>query len=163
MGGSGLGTYAPRVTTVLVHRLDPDLPMPSYEHPGDAGLDLRARIDAVIAPGARMLMPTGIAIALEPGYAAFVHARSGLALRAGLGVSNGTGVVDAGYRGEIGVPLVNLDPSAPITVARGDRIAQLVIAPVAQARLLEVAELPGSHRGDGGFGSTGGHAGTVSS
>lgn len=151
------------MTDVLLLRLDPDLPLPAYEHAGDAGLDLRARIDAVIEPGARLLMPTGIAIALEPGFAAFVHARSGLALRRGLAVANGTGVVDAGYRGEIGVPLVNLDPSQAVTVARGDRIAQLVIAPVAQARLVEVTELPGSDRGAGGFGSTGGHAGTVSS
>lgn len=151
------------MTSVLVHRLDPDLPLPSYEHPGDAGLDLRARIDAVIAPGGRLLMPTGIAVALEPGFAAFVHARSGLALRAGLAVANGTGVVDAGYRGEIGVPLVNLDPHHPVSVARGDRVAQLVIAPVARARLVEVSDLPGSHRAAGGFGSTGGHAGTVSS
>jgi dUTP pyrophosphatase len=151
------------VTDVLVQRLDPDLPLPAYEHPGDAGLDLRARHDAVLAPGERRLMPTGIAIALQPGFAAFVHARSGLALRRGLGVANGTGVVDAGYRGEIGVVLVNLDPTDAIEIARGDRIAQLVIAPVAQARLVEVQALPGSQRSSGGFGSTGGHAGTVSS
>jgi dUTP pyrophosphatase len=150
------------MTPVLITRLDPELPLPAYEHPGDAGLDLRARIDAEIAPGARFLMPTGIAIALEPGFAAFVHARSGLALKKGLGVANGTGVVDAGYRGEIGVALVNLDPHASVTIARGDRIAQLVIAPIAVARIIEVDELPGSQRAGGGFGSTGGHAGTVS-
>lgn len=149
-------------TPILIQRLDPDLPLPTYEHPGDAGLDLRARVNAVIEPGARFLMPTGLAIALEPGFAAFVHARSGLAMKKGLGVANGTGVVDAGYRGEIGVPLVNLDRSEQVVIARGDRIAQLVIAPVAIANLIEVSELPGSQRAHGGFGSTGGHAGTVS-
>lgn len=150
------------MTHVLVQRLDPDLPLPEYEHPGDAGLDLRARTDAEIAPGARMLMPTGISIALEPGYAAFVHARSGLALKKGLAVVNGTGVVDAGYRGEIGVALINLDLYDSVVIHRGDRIAQLVVAPVATAVLVEVRELPGSTRATGGFGSTGGHAGTVS-
>lgn len=140
---------------VLVTRLDPDLPLPGYEHPGDAGLDLRARLDAELAPGERMLMPTGIAIALPPGMAAFVHARSGQALRRGLAVANGTGVVDAGYRGEIGVVLVNLDRSEPARIERGDRIAQLVIAPIATARLVEVRELPGSQRSAGGFGSSG--------
>lgn len=143
------------IVDVLVTRLDPDLPLPAYEHPGDAGLDLRARVDAELGPGARMLMPTGIAIALPPGIAAFVHARSGQALRRGLAVANGTGVVDAGYRGEVGVVLVNLDPSAPVRIERGDRIAQLVIAPVASARLVEVADLPGSQRSAGGFGSSG--------
>lgn len=140
---------------VLVQRLDPELPMPAYEHPGDAGLDLRARIDAIVEPGARLLMPTGIAIALPPGYAGFVHARSGQALRRGLGVANGTGVVDAGYRGEIGVALINLDPHESISIARGDRIAQLVIAPIAQCAVIEVTSLPGTHRAAGGFGSTG--------
>ena len=143
------------IVDVLVTRLDPDLPLPAYEHPGDAGLDLRARVDAELGPGARMLMPTGIAIALPPGIAAFVHARSGQALRRGLAVANGTGVVDAGYRGEVGVVLVNLDPSAPVRIERGDRIAQLVIAPVASVRLVEVADLPGSQRSAGGFGSSG--------
>lgn len=140
---------------VLIQRLDRQLPLPSYEHPGDAGLDLRARVDATLGPGERMLMPTGIAIALPPGYAGFVHARSGQALRRGLGVANGTGVVDAGYRGEIGVVLVNLDPRERIEIARGDRVAQLVIAPVSAAAVIEVASLPGTHRGEGGFGSTG--------
>lgn len=140
---------------VLIQRLDPELPIPAYEHPGDAGLDLRARFDAIVEPGARLLMPTGIAIALPPGYAGFVHARSGQALRRGLGVANGTGVVDAGYRGEIGVVLINLDPHEPIRIARGDRIAQLVIAPVSQGAVIEVASVPGTHRAAGGFGSTG--------
>ena len=146
---------------VLITRLDPDLPLPAYEHPGDAGLDLRARVDVTLAPGERQLVPTGIAVALPAGYVALVCARSGLAVRHGLGLVNAPGVIDAGYRGEIGVVLVNHDPHAAVTLRRGDRIAQLVVQPVAQADLIEVADLPGSHRGEGGFGSTGGHAGTV--
>jgi len=143
---------------VLVVRLDPDLPIPSYEHPGDAGLDLRSRVDLVLAPGERALVPTGISIALPAGYAAFVCARSGLAVRHGVGLVNAPGVIDAGYRGEIGVVLVNHDRTTPVTISRGDRIAQLVVQPVEHARLVEVADLPGSHRGEGGFGSTGGHS-----
>lgn len=146
-----------RDVQVLVHRLDPGLPLPAYEHPGDAGLDLRAREDCVIEPGARALVPTGIAIALPDGYAAFVHPRSGLALRHGVGVVNGPGTIDAGYRGEISVILINHDPTTAVTLARGDRIAQLVVQEVARAVLVEVSDLPGSHRGGGGFGSTGGH------
>ncbi|CAB4714644.1 unannotated protein [freshwater metagenome] len=147
---------------LLITRLDPDLPLPAYEHPGDAGLDLRARTAARLEPGQRALVPTGVSIALPPGFAAFVHARSGMALRAGLGVVNAPGVIDAGYRGEIGVILINHDTVNVIEVARGDRIAQLVVQQVAHALVDEVAELPGSHRGEGGFGSTGGNAGTVS-
>ena len=147
---------------LLITRLDPDLPLPAYEHPGDAGLDLRARTAVRLDPGQRALVPTGVSIALPPGFAAFVHARSGLALRAGLGVVNAPGVIDAGYRGEIGVILINHDTINVIEVAWGDRIAQLVVQQVAHALVDEVAELPGSHRGVGGFGSTGGHAGTVS-
>lgn len=143
---------------VLITRLDSGLPLPAYEHPGDAGLDLRARHDVTIEPGRRALVPTGIAIALPSGYAAFVHPRSGLALRAGLGVVNGPGTVDAGYRGEISVILINHDPHESVHLSRGDRIAQLVVQEVARAVLVEVAELPGSHRGEGGFGSTGGHS-----
>lgn len=143
---------------VLVVRLDPDLPMPAYEHPGDAGLDLRSRVDLVLAPGERALVPTGISIALPAGHAAFVCARSGLAVRHGVGLVNAPGVIDAGYRGEIGVVLVNHDLNTPVTISRGDRIAQLVVQRVENARLVEVAELPGSHRGEGGFGSTGGHS-----
>lgn len=146
---------------VLIQRLDPDLPMPSYGHPGDAGLDLHARVHVTIAPGRRVLVPTGIAIALPDGYAAFVHPRSGLALRAGLGMVNAPGTVDAGYRGELQVLLVNHDHEHDVVLARGDRIAQLVVQRVERARLVEVERLPGSHRGEGGFGSTGGHAGTV--
>ena len=148
---------------LLITRLDPDLPLPAYEHPGDAGLDLRARTAVRLDPGQRALVPTGVSIALPPGFAAFVHARSGLALRAGLGVVNAPGVIDAGYRGEIGVILINHDTVNVIEVARGDRIAQLVVQQVSHALVDEVAELPGSHRGVGGFGSTGGHAGTVTS
>ena len=146
---------------VLISRLDPGLPMPAYEHPGDAGLDLRSRVDVRLEPGERAMVPTGVAIALPDGFAAFVCARSGLALRQGIGLVNAPGVVDAGYRGEIGVILVNHDPRAAVAIERGDRIAQLVIERVERARLVEVEELPGSHRGEGGFGSTGGHAGTV--
>ena len=140
---------------VLIQRLDPELALPSYEHPGDAAMDLRARVSVTLAPGQRMLVPTGIAIALPAGFAAYVHPRSGLALRRGLGMVNAPGVIDAGYRGEIGVILINHDDQQSITLERGDRIAQLVVAPVAQAEFIEVSELPQSHRGEGGFGSTG--------
>lgn len=143
---------------VLITRLDESLPLPAYEHPGDAGLDLRAAEPVSIAPGERALVPTGMAIALPAGYAAFVHPRSGLALRAGLGMVNAPGVIDAGYRGEIKVILINHDLHETIDIAHGDRIAQLVISQVEQAELVEVAELPGSQRAGGGFGSTGGHA-----
>ncbi len=146
---------------VLITRLDPDLPLPSYGHPGDAGLDLFSSGDHVLEPGARALVPTGIAIALPDGYAAFVHPRSGLALKHGVGVVNGPGTVDAGYRGEISVILINHDPDSAFRITRGDRIAQLVVQQVTRANLVEVTALPGSHRGSGGFGSTGGHAGTV--
>jgi len=140
---------------VLVQRLDPDLPLPTYAHPGDAGLDLLSTLDAVLAPGERRALPTGISIALPEGYAAFVHPRSGMALRHGLTVVNAPGTIDAGYRGEISVALINLDPTTPVSVTRGDRIAQLVVSPVSYAVLHEVESLPGSHRGGGGFGSTG--------
>jgi dUTP pyrophosphatase len=146
------------VTDVLITRLDPGVPLPSYEHPGDAGADLVTTVDAVLAPGERALLPTGIAIALPDGYAAFVHPRSGLAVRFGVSLVNAPGTVDAGYRGEIRVSVINLDPSTPVVFHRGDRIAQLVIQPVVRARFHEVAQLPGSARGEGGFGSTGGHA-----
>ena len=143
---------------VLITRLDDSLPLPAYEHAGDAGLDLRAAEALSIAPGERALVATGIAIALPPGFAAFVHPRSGLALRAGLGMVNAPGVIDAGYRGEIKVILINHDLRESIDIAQGDRIAQLVIQQVETAELIEVSDLPGSHRGGGGFGSTGGHA-----
>ena len=140
---------------VLLQRLDADLPLPSYAHPGDAGLDLCARESLELAPGERYAMPTGIAVALPAGYAAFVHPRSGLAAREGVTVLNAPGTVDAGYRGEIKVILVNTAADTTATLDRGDRIAQLVIQRVEHARLIEVEHLPGSARGDGGFGSTG--------
>lgn len=141
---------------VLITRLDSELPLPAYEHPGDAGMDLRARADVSLAPGARALVPTGIAIVLPAGHVALVCPRSGLALRHGVGLVNAPGVIDAGYRGEISVILVNHDPESTVVLRRGDRIAQLLVQRVEAARLVEVAELPGSHRGSGGFGSTGG-------
>jgi dUTP pyrophosphatase len=143
---------------VLVVRLDPDLPLPEYARPGDAGVDLRTTVDATLAPGERALLPTGVAIALPDGYAAFVHPRSGLAVRHGVSLVNAPGTVDAGYRGEIQVSVVNLDPREPVIFSRGDRIAQLVVQRVEHARFHEVERLPGSARADGGFGSSGGHA-----
>lgn len=144
---------------MLIKRLDPDLPLPGYAHPGDAGLDLYARAAVTLAPGERALVPTGVAIALPAGYAAFVHPRSGLAAKHGVGVVNGPGTIDAGYRGEVQVILINLDPHLEVHFERGDRIAQLVVQEVPQVTLTEVADLPGSARDAGGFGSTGGHRG----
>ena len=143
---------------ILITRLDPDVPVPAYEHPGDAGADVVTTVDATLQPGERALLPTGIALAIPDGYAAFVHPRSGLAVRHGVSLVNAPGTVDAGYRGEIRVSVINLDASRPVVFHRGDRIAQLVVQPVARARFHEVARLPGSDRGSGGFGSTGGHA-----
>lgn len=142
---------------VLIQRLDPDLPLPSYVHPGDAGADLVTAEDVELAPGQRALVRTGMAIALPAGYAAFVHPRSGLAARHGVTVVNAPGTVDAGYRGEVKVTLLNTDTTVPVRFRRGDRIAQLVIQRVEHAAFHEVRRLPGSARGDGGFGSTGGH------
>ena len=143
---------------VLVTRLDPDIPLPAYEQPGDAGADLRSAVDITLAPGERAMVPTGIAIALPEGHAAFVHPRSGLAIKHGLSMVNTPGTIDAGYRGEISVLLINHDPRDPIDIKRGDRIAQLVIQKVEHAAFVEAAELPDSSRGSGGFGSTGGHS-----
>jgi len=140
---------------VLLQRLDPDVPVPSYAHPGDAGVDLVTTIDADVPPGERVLLPTGIAIALPEGYAAFVHPRSGLAVKYGVSLVNAPGTVDAGYRGEIRVSLVNLDPRETVVLRRGDRIAQLVVQRVEHAVFHEVETLPGSDRGEGGFGSSG--------
>lgn len=140
---------------VLLQRLDSELPIPSYAHPGDAGLDLYSAIDHVLEPGHRQLIPTGIAIALPEGYVAFVHPRSGLAHKHGIGMVNAPGVVDAGYRGEIKVNLINHDPSSSFEIKRGERVAQLVIQQVSHAQLIAVEALPGSDRGEGGFGSTG--------
>lgn len=140
---------------VLVQRLDPGVSLPAPAHPGDAGLDLVTTRPATLAPGERALLSTGIAIALPAGYVAFVVPRSGLAVRHGVSLVNAPGTVDAGYRGEIQVSVVNLDPSEPVSFERGDRIAQLVVQQVPEVRLHEVERLPGSDRGAGGFGSTG--------
>jgi dUTP pyrophosphatase len=133
--------------------------MPAYAHPGDAGADLVAAVDVDLAPGERAVVPTGVAIALPEGYAGFVHPRSGLAAKTGLSLVNAPGTIDAGYRGEIKVIVVNLDPREPIHLDRGDRIAQLVVQRVERADFVEVAELPESVRAEGGFGSTGGYRG----
>ncbi len=138
--------------------MEPDLPLPAYAHPGDAGADLVSRIDVVIPPGARHTVPTGVRIALPDGYAAFVLPRSGLARRHGLTVLNAPGTVDAGYRGEIQITLINTDDAEAVELRRGDRIAQLVIQRVERARFIQASMLPGSHRGSDGFGSTGGLA-----
>ena len=145
----------PSVDIALL-RLDRDLPAPAYAHPGDAGADLVTTVDIELAPGERSLVPTGVAIALPEGFVALVHPRSGLAARHGLSIVNTPGTVDAGYRGEIKVLLINLDPTEPIVLRRGDRIAQLVIQRVETARFVEVDVLPESVRGAGGYGSTGG-------
>ena len=144
-------------------RLDPDLPLPSRAHDGDAGVDLFSAQDVELAPGHRALVPTGIAVAIPHGMVGLVHPRSGLAARVGLSIVNSPGTIDAGYRGEIKVALINLDPSAPIFVHRGDRIAQLLVQRVELPELVEVtsfdeAGLGDTSRGDGGHGSSGGHA-----
>lgn len=143
---------------ILIKRLDPDLPLPARAHPGDAGTDLFAAQDVELAPGQRTIIPTGVAIALPDGYAAFVHPRSGLAARHGVTLVNAPGTVDAGYRGEIRVTLLNTDTERSVRLQRGDRIAQLVVQRVAYPVFHEVETLPGSARGEDGFGSTGGHA-----
>jgi len=144
------------MTEVQIRRLDPDLPLPSYAHPGDAGADLMTAVDVTLAPGERAMVPTGVAIALPAGHAGFVHPRSGLAARCGLSVVNAPGTIDAGYRGEIKVVLVNLDPRQAVTLRRGDRIAQLVVQRVETARFVETDALDDTARGSGGYGSTGG-------
>jgi dUTP pyrophosphatase len=141
---------------IQVRRLDPDVPLPAYAHPGDAGADLVTTVDVDLAPGERALVPTGLAIALPEGYAAFVHPRSGLASRLGVGIVNAPGTIDAGYRGELKVVLVNHDSTEPVSFQRGDRIAQLVIQRVEHAAFREVDVLPESARNIGGYGSTGG-------
>lgn len=143
------------MTDLLIQQLDPELPLPRFAKPGDAGADLYARIDLELAPGERALMPTGIAIALPPGFAAFIHPRSGLAIRDGLSMVNAPGTIDASYRGEISVILINLDSSKKIAIKRGDRVAQLVIQRIENVNFLPVTHLPGTDRGVGGFGSTG--------
>lgn len=141
---------------VLLRRLDPEVPLPAYAHEGDAGCDLVTTVDVELGPGERALLPTGLAIALPTGYAAFVHPRSGLAAHHGVGLVNGPGTIDAGYRGEIKVVLVNHDPHKHVRLRRLDRVAQLVVQRVEQVVWRETGELPGSARGEGGHGSTGG-------
>jgi dUTP pyrophosphatase len=140
---------------VLITRLDPEVPLPRYAKGGDAGADIVSRIDITLAPGERALVPTGISIALPDGYVALVHPRSGLAIKHGVTMVNSPGTVDAGYRGELQIILINHDKSEAVSFKRGDRIAQLVIQKVERAEFIEVEELPGSGRGSGGFGSTG--------
>ena len=140
---------------VLITRLDPSVPLPNYAKGGDAGADLVSRVDFTLAPGERKLVPTGISIALPDGYVALVHPRSGLAIKHGVTMVNSPGTVDAGYRGELQIILINHDQKESISFQRGDRIAQLVIQQVERADFIEVENLPGSGRGTDGFGSTG--------
>ena len=144
-----------RSVKVLITRLDQDLPLPRYSKGGDAGADIVTRVDVTLAPGQRALVPTGIAIALPEGYVALLHPRSGLAIKHGVTMVNAPGTVDAGFRGELQLIMINHDPSETITFHRGDRLAQLVIQKVERAEFIEVHELPGSGRGSDGFGSTG--------
>jgi dUTP pyrophosphatase len=146
---------------VPVRLVSPEDVLPRYALPGDAGADLSLAEDVDLAPFQRALVGTGVAVAIPEGYAGFVHPRSGLAHRLGLSLVNAPGTIDAGYRGEIKVNLVNLDPSTPLSLRRGDRVAQLVVQPVVQARFLPVDELPSTERGSGGHGSTGGHTATA--
>ena len=145
----------PHAVDVLLQRLDPDLPAPSYAHPGDAGADLRTTVDCTLPPGERALLPTGVAIALPEGYAAFVHPRSGLAVRHGVTLVNAPGTVDAGYRGELKVSVINLDPRETVELRRGDRIAQLVVQRVEHVVFREVDAHDETERGVGGWGHTG--------
>ena len=140
---------------VLITRLDESIPLPRYAKGGDAGADIVSRIDITLNPGERALVPTGISIALPDGYAAFVHPRSGLAIKHGVSMVNAPGTVDAGFRGELQCIMINHDLNEPITFKKGDRIAQLVIQKVERAEFVEVKDLPGSGRGTDGFGSTG--------
>lgn len=155
--GNTSDEHPPAATlTVQLRMLDDGIAAPSYAHPGDAGADLRTRIDVTLAPGERVLVPTGVSMALPYGFVALVHPRSGLATKHGLTIVNSPGTVDAGYRGEISVTLLNTDAHHAISLSRGDRIAQLVIQRVEHAAFEMVEELPDSVRGTGGFGSTGG-------
>ncbi|MDO8915251.1 MAG: dUTP diphosphatase [Coriobacteriia bacterium] len=140
---------------LAIRRLDPELPLPAYAHAGDAGMDLYAAEDVTLQPHQRALVPTGIAVAIPEGYAGFVQPRSGLAIKQGLSIVNTPGLIDSHYRGEIKVIAVNLDPATPISILRGDKIAQFVIQSVVRAVLVEVAELDETVRGESGFGSTG--------
>jgi dUTP pyrophosphatase len=150
-------------TSLAIVRLDPDLPLPARAHDGDAGVDLYSAEDVRLGPGQRALVRTGVAVAIPHGMVGLIHPRSGLAARVGLSIVNSPGTIDAGYRGEIKISLINLDPAEPIVIRRGDRIAQLVVQQVELVDLVEVvsfdeAGLAGTTRGDGGHGSSGGHA-----
>lgn len=164
MSDTGLRVICDVVSTSLaVVRLDRELPMPSRAHDGDAGVDLYSARDVDLAPGQRELVPTGVAVAIPHGMVGLIHPRSGLAARVGLSIVNSPGTVDAGYRGEIKVSLINLDPDTPIVITRGDRIAQLLVQRVELPELVEVtsfdeAGLADTSRGEGGHGSSGGHA-----
>ena len=136
-------------------KLDPEVEAPAYAHEGDAGCDLTSRVDVVLGPGERELIPTGIAVAIPEGYAGFVQPRSGLAVRGGISIVNTPGLIDSHYRGEIKVILINLDPSNPFEVRRGDKICQLVFQKVERASFVEVNQLDRTGRGEGGFGTTG--------
>ncbi len=149
------------VVRIEIVRSDPAIPLPAYAREGDAGLDLSAAEPVTLAPGARRLVPTGLRVAIPGGHAGLVLPRSGLAQRSGVTVLNAPGLIDSGYRGEIGVLLVNHGAQA-VTIGRGERIAQLVVQAVGRATLVEVAELPPSERGAGGFGSTDSRAAAVS-
>jgi dUTP pyrophosphatase len=140
---------------IQIKLLDEDLPMPRYQHEGDAGLDLPSRVDYVLEPGERAMIPTGIAVAIPRGYAGFVLPRSGLASRNGIALVNSPGLVDAGYRGEMAIIMINTDKREAFHIKRGDRIAQLVIQKVVEATTIQVSELDATSRGSGGFGSTG--------
>lgn len=146
---------------IAIRRTDPAAQVPAYAHPGDAGADLATTVAVHLEPGERAVVPTGVSMALPEGYVALVHPRSGLAARCGLSIVNTPGTIDAGYRGEVKVLLVNLDPREPVDLAAGDRIAQLVVQRVERAAFVEVAELPPSARGEGGYGSTGGFTASV--
>ena len=138
-----------------VRRIDPTIPLPAYARHGDAALDLASNVDLEVGPGERAMVPTGLAVAIPEGYAGLVLPRSGLASREGLTLANAPGLIDSGYRGELTCAVVNLDRGHPVKLSRGQRIAQLLIVPVAAVDIVEVDQLPASERGEGGFGSTG--------
>jgi dUTP pyrophosphatase len=145
----------PRAVRVEFRKLDPEVALPRRARDGDAGLDLAANADLVVGPGERAMVPTGLAVAVPEGHAGLVLPRSGLASRRGLTLANAPGLIDPGYRGEITIAVVNLDPAEKVDIRRGDRIAQLLVVPMALVEPVEVQEFPPSHRGEGGFGSTG--------
>jgi len=140
---------------VAFARVDPDVGLPEYAHIGDAGCDLTSRADVILDPGSRVLIPTGIAVSIPPGYAGFLQPRSGLAIRHGVSIVNTPGLIDSHYRGEIKVVLINLDPKEPFHVRKGDKICQLVFQKVEHADFVQVESLDETERGAGGFGSTG--------